>query len=650
MTTIETGTQHTQTQRPTLPLIGAAVLLVAAAMLAYRMNAFSMWLDELNMVKGTLSLTFRAGHPPLYFLLARGWIALAGQSDFALRTLSLLAVLPGLAAAYRLGVDFTHKHFAGIAAATLLGSMGFVRYYAHQTHNYALLLTLATLLLFFYVRWWQHPGKAVYGAGVVLSTAALLYTHYYGLYVVVALNLYSLVIGTRQLRRLLHWVLLQALVAVLYAPWLPVVLRLGESRFISEAGSEAFSLTTGQQTSLATVVETADVMLSHLGWLYAALILAGGIGVWLKIRQPGGRMRTALHPAALLVVFIVGSMALALTANLFYQTFLHRRVIYILPALAILIGYLLAALPRTVHWPMLGAAVIISFAAGWSTTLPGNWFYRQIVEAIQPEVHPYDVVLIQFNDDPFIGQSLRYYAEQLLPEGSLIFMLGDYSLEGAHNRDYFANQVFADMIWARDRFWVIHSGDPDDYFASLEWVSQIEGRSFTPEEVRFAGWLEAVRFTVPVQTRGAMPGAADLPEKAALPQRVGDDFELVNYQIDHLIISPGESVALWLDWDVLAVPDEDLQVYVHLIGGENEPVTTADSPPSHLGRILATHFWMPGVRIFDTHTLSVPGDIPTGEYQVRIGMYRLSSLERLVFTAPDGQQSDGVTLATLRVR
>ena len=75
-----------------------ALLLLAAALRFHRLGAQSFWNDEGNsarlserslqlIVEGTASDV----HPPLYYLLLRGWRELAGESEFGLRSLSAFA-------------------------------------------------------------------------------------------------------------------------------------------------------------------------------------------------------------------------------------------------------------------------------------------------------------------------------------------------------------------------------------------------------------------------------------------------------------------------------------------------------------------------------------------------------------------------------
>ena len=77
------------------------ILLLAAGVRFYGFTASAIWCDEGSslMLSGypLSGIWFHAAHdvhPPLYFMLLHGWIALFGDSLVSIRTLS---VLPGIA-------------------------------------------------------------------------------------------------------------------------------------------------------------------------------------------------------------------------------------------------------------------------------------------------------------------------------------------------------------------------------------------------------------------------------------------------------------------------------------------------------------------------------------------------------------------------
>lgn len=100
---------------------------------------------------------------------------------------------------------------------------------------------------------------------------------------------------------------------------------------------------------------------------------------------------------------------------------------------------------------------------------------------------------------------------------------------------------------------------------------------------------------------------------------------------------PGAALTLELLWTVTGSTPEDWTQFVHLIGAEGG-VTLADSRP-RAGR-YPTLAWASGERFTDSWTLTLPSDLPPGEYTLTTGLYRLSDGARLPLTqngqpAPD---------------
>jgi uncharacterized membrane protein len=76
-------------------------------------------------------------HPPLYYVLARLWVGLFGMGTGALRSLSVLASLLGLPAAWWLGRELASRR-AGWIAALLWSVSPFFVLYAQEAREYAL--------------------------------------------------------------------------------------------------------------------------------------------------------------------------------------------------------------------------------------------------------------------------------------------------------------------------------------------------------------------------------------------------------------------------------------------------------------------------------------------------------------------------------
>jgi hypothetical protein len=107
-----------------------------------------------------------------------------------------------------------------------------------------------------------------------------------------------------------------------------------------------------------------------------------------------------------------------------------------------------------------------------------------------------------------------------------------------------------------------------------------------------------------------------------------------------LIVKPGQSIQVWLDWLALQQPLDNYKAFVHLI----TPGEQLAAPPADfytpLGGAFPTLLWIPkwieGQRVSDPYTLTVPPDLPPGEYRLQVGLYGLTSNRRVYIIGQDG--------------
>lgn len=141
--------------------------------------------------------------------------------------------------------------------------------------------------------------------------------------------------------------------------------------------------------------------------------------------------------------------------------------------------------------------------------------------------------------------------------------------------------------------------------------------------------------------------AAPTPENA-LSFQVGDSFRLIGYSLSGST-EPGGELAVTLFWQSRQATDTDYQVFVHLVDGQGQVWAQGDSAP-RTGS-YPTSFWLPGEIIEDTHRISLPPELPSGDYRVRMGIYLLDTGERLPVTDEHGERvaEDAVIIEALEV-
>ncbi len=117
------------------------------------------------------------------------------------------------------------------------------------------------------------------------------------------------------------------------------------------------------------------------------------------------------------------------------------------------------------------------------------------------------------------------------------------------------------------------------------------------------------------------------PIEHALSYRLGDQFELVGYNLDRSNVQPRGSIGLRLYWKALRRPDADYTVFAQVRDAANHIVAQKDDPPQ-VGA-YPTSFWDAGEVVIDDRVIEFPADVPASTYPIKVGMYLPPANDRL---------------------
>lgn len=182
-----------------------AILVLGTLLRLVNLNQ-SLWLDEaaqaLMSQKSLYSIIFeRSGdfHPPLSYIMYHFW-EMAGTSEIWLRLPSIIFGVATILVIYKLCQKlFTEK--VALISALFLGVAPYHVYYSQEIRMYSMAAFIATVSMYYLV------SKS--RIGYVISSSALIYTHYMGFFFLASQLLYKR-----------DWKLL-GLVLLTYLPWLP---------------------------------------------------------------------------------------------------------------------------------------------------------------------------------------------------------------------------------------------------------------------------------------------------------------------------------------------------------------------------------------------------------------------------------------------
>jgi hypothetical protein len=126
-----------------------------------------------------------------------------------------------------------------------------------------------------------------------------------------------------------------------------------------------------------------------------------------------------------------------------------------------------------------------------------------------------------------------------------------------------------------------------------------------------------------------VPSSDELTERNLSGSRVQFGEQLVLDGID--VRRAGARLDVVLTWRAVALPYADYVVVLDLLGKDGRRwVSLREAPLS--GR-WSTRLWSPGEILVDTHSVSVPADLPVGRYDLALGMIEAQASQPLIVSA-----------------
>lgn len=603
-----------------------ALLLLAFALRIYQLDAQSIWIDESISLHLALSppdevIADRAAnvHPPLYFLLLKPWVMLAGTAPFSARFSSVIFSLLQVPLIYvvarrRMGAP------AGWIAALLTSVSPLSVIYAQEIRAYAILPLV-------YLAQIELSHRLLYGPASRQSNLWLwwgvvevvgMHLHYSALFLTVYVAGSTLFVLWRAGRRseLRHCLTVQVLVGMACLPWLSTVVA-----------HRADVQTYLQQGAGLTEQVSLDYLL-HQTW---AFFLAGLTGL---LRSPEVRL---LATVALLL--LSAQVALQLSLSSTRHTALRLLADWLLPLGATLLFWAVRSYshPRYLSIYAPGLILLVTYAilaparvAGLSATC-GR--ITQGLSLAASMLLGFSFVTLSalglrsyFFDPHFAKDDIRgvaRYLEETAGEGDLILIPPyDWSLT-------FTYRGMAPVRMA--------ASDPKELLEQLEQWSKPRQRVYLLD-YRGTGldWPEATFFAL--ETAGTKVARKDFKGIALQVYRVDRFFHLPPPRLLHHRFGSLVLTQAWVDTEApadTAVPLA-LRWQCREATGQRHTITIRlhDITDSSSGWPIVAHDqllldeqmrptdqWPPDCGTTTYHILPLPAGIPPLSYTLSIGLY-----------------------------
>jgi len=612
-----------------LALIGVLCLL-SFVRAVYGLGDRSLWWDEsLSHYRATMPFSFILtnridiksarediptidNHPPLYFVLLRCMVLAAGDSEFALRFLSVLAGVLLIPLLYQCGCRLAGR--TGGVFAALLGTFSPLYLWYQQEARPYMLVTWLGLFSFYALSrlptaWTQKRSAWMWSAGYVLAVAAVLLTHYHSIFLLAAqmIGVGGWALSRQTAHHRWMWPAIFAVAGLIAVPVCWWALR--DVPLKAEFPGYTFI---PLHTLLLDVFRSFSLGPSGSSmpgseWLGIALFAAAAIMVLIRRRA----LPFDLVMAAL-ACFLV-PVALIFAVSFVRPVYMNiRHLIFASPFfyLFLALGAAQGWSTRRKIWAMvnIGALVVAMLASTWFYwTDPHHTKedHRGWGEYLRRHVRPNDLVIIH---PGLIADLYFYYASNPADWiGLPVF--------GGAPQDTI--QYLEQAVHTYDRIWVAESLTP--HWATQgglvpNWLDQHARRtalvSFDSATTLVRVW--AFRSTVP--TVDALPSVWTQP-------RLNFDgrISLLGVDANTTRIQAGQTLQLSFYWSATQPPERDYRITLTLSDADGFSWAGTDYAPCD--GVCPTWQWTPGQIVRDDIDLDLPPGIPPGRYQIRLSVY-----------------------------
>ncbi len=620
------------------PWVLLVLLLFAFGLRLYGVSRLSLRGDEAATVFavrrpwGEMLALFQGPTPfqPLYHILLRGLVRVAGDGELAARFLPITCGVLLLPLLYALARRLWGRrgHSIGLWAVGLAAINPMLIWDAQDNRMYPLLGLLSLATIYWASRVAQAPARRAWVAFVLCATAAL-YTHYLAAFTLLTANALFATLLWRQPRRgaaLARWLSAQLAAVALFAP------RLWDSLTAAATFTSDFlpALSAREMARRTLTGLTLGISLDArmAGALSPGFLTVGALGahaLWTEGRAAGRRLLAWLLTYALLPV-----AAIAAFSRWRFPIYDERYALLALPPVLLLLACGLAQVAARGWRRWLAVAGLIWIVAASAYALHSYYFdpayrkgvdWRAYVARLLACARPGDL-LIQNYPDP----GLTYHLRERLPR---VLLPESYPVDEAATV-----AALQRLLETHPRLWL----QPQRY---ARWDA----------EGLVAAWLERHALRVAEERFRNVRLALYLPPGAhpeayrPLEATLGDGIALLGYRLERrdewerrraddplpaeplATCAPGEDLTLTLLWRADAAIPASYTVFAHLYDAQMRLVTQHDGLPAE--GAYPTGRWRVGEVIVDRHTLHVPADAARGECRLGVGMYLLESGVRL---------------------
>lgn len=195
-------------------------------------EGYTMWLIRNNLV----DIIFRTGldvHPPAYYLVAKFWTLLFGDSVFSIRFLSILFSIATIFVIYKI-IELLVNKKAAFWASIFLAASPFLLRLSQEARMYSMVGFLIAIAIYYFIKYiktYEIKNLVLYTLFMLIAV----YTQYYSIFVIICLWIIQAIISIMNRRNYknnksthsrcvgifdVRWWMSNVFLLLLYLPWI----------------------------------------------------------------------------------------------------------------------------------------------------------------------------------------------------------------------------------------------------------------------------------------------------------------------------------------------------------------------------------------------------------------------------------------------
>lgn len=440
------------------------LLIAAFAIRLINLGKLNLWFDEgvsAETIHKGLSFIIKDSftaepNPPLHNILMYYWVQIFGDSEFFFRFPSAIFGALSISLVYLIGKKYVSKEVGLLSAILIIGNP-FYLYYSQEARAYSMFAFIALSSVYYFPSGFEWKDKRKY----VLATLLVPWAHAYGVFLILAQNIYILIksykrnLGIEEKIFLKTWIKFQSIIILIASTWY-LAFILNSEKYLNRI----------KWIKPVTPIDVFDLFKSFLGSGEVIALLLLAMSFLLAIFAK----RKNKHDLLLITIWPLLSILLPILIGHFWVPFFMGR--YSIAASMVVVILILTPMDsflkksKSTYFFLIFLAVLFNVyqtLSYFKTMRKDHW--TEAIQIIQESDQKQSIVVLeQFYE----SSSLDYY----LRKRGLTNKIRPYYLEDFNQMKLLIND--------RDHIWFIYSGltFPDGFNGDQYFVQESFSRPY----------------------------------------------------------------------------------------------------------------------------------------------------------------------------